>query len=128
MSFSLSYSSVPLEIISSALISGESNRWEYTVRIVELKQVTMDFEDYNFDLEFKAFNGWEATNTATSALALSDGNPANLPSGFTFDPLPNGLVTWGHAQMFSDATPTAAPDETGYFLICAINPVGGTCS
>ena len=50
MSFSLSYSSVPLEIISSALISGESNRWEYTVRIVELKQATMDFEDYNFDL------------------------------------------------------------------------------
>ena len=128
MTVGLSYKTVPLEIISSAAMTGHSNRWLYTVRIVELKESGMVFEDADVDLDFKAVNGWEATNTATTALALSGGNPGNLPSGFTFDPLPNGLVTWGHAQFFSDADPTGDLSKIGYFLITEMNPVGGTCS
>tara|TARA_Y100001938_G_scaffold141893_1_gene212340 strand:- start:170 stop:640 length:471 start_codon:yes stop_codon:yes gene_type:complete len=120
--------SVPLEIMSSASIPQKSYQWKYTVRIAQLDQANHSWTDIDVQGFPFAFNGWEAGNTATSVKVLGPGNPANLPSGFSVEPLPDGLITWGHVQYFADADASTSIDEWCFFLINQPNPVAGACS
>lgn len=117
---------VPLKIVSSAAVAGESYRWEYTVEIASKEKLSDDWTGTDVDTLPKAYNGWEAANTATSVLALSGEDPGDLETGFTVDPLPNGLVTMGFLQYFRDADASNA-GEFAFFLICEPNPIGGEC-
>jgi hypothetical protein len=122
-----SISQALIEIVSYTLISGEANRWEYTVRLASLEKASMDFStNDSLDL-FKAYNGWEAANDASSVLVLNGDDPDDLPAGFTVDPLPAGLVTLGTAQYFSDADASTF-GGFAYFFLSEPNPISGVCS
>ena len=120
--------SVPLRIQSATAIGGQDYKWAYSVKIARFAQSTWTWTSAGtLSGMFKAYNGWEAANTATSVLAIGGGDPSDLPSGFSVVPLPTGLITWGHVQYFSDADASAA-DDFAFFLINEPNPIAGACS
>lgn len=122
---SFDLSSVPVIIDSSTSIAGEYYRWEYTVKVAVLEYESMDFSS-STDLDLKAYNGWEAGNTANSVAALAGGDPADLQTGFTVDPVPDGVIVLARAQIFSD--PDFGGDNDGaYYLFSTPNPIGGAC-
>lgn len=123
---------VLLKIESSSPLSAGSYRHEYTVKLVDFKESDKSFNEVQFEdgdsnnILAKAYNGWESTNTTTSALVLNGADPDDLPSDFDVEPLPNGLVCPGSAHYFSDAD-GASTDTTVYYFICEPNPISGTC-
>jgi len=126
----LDLSVVPLQIRSSSPVTGKPYRWEYTVGIATVEKDGDAWTNSEDAIELpKARNGWEADNTSSMVLALSGEDPSDLQTGFSVDPLPNGLVTMGYLQYYSDAGTTGAEDIDGaYYLINEPNPIGGTCS
>tara|TARA_R100000654_G_scaffold10938_3_gene23823 strand:+ start:2858 stop:3325 length:468 start_codon:yes stop_codon:yes gene_type:complete len=124
-SFSFDY--VPVQIKSAELIPGETNRWCYTVEIVSLKKGDYGFDSHDEIEIFKAYNGWEATNTATQVLTLGGEDPDDLPEGFTLEHCPEGLVTHATAHYFSDAD-AGSDDGFAYFLFSEPNVLVGGCT
>lgn len=122
-----SLAQVPLEIISSATIADEFYRWEYTVKVTTMAKDTLEFTPKSIEDFPIAYNGWEAANTETSVAVLSGDDPADLPTGFTVDPLPNGLVCMGFAQYFTDCDGDEQP-VAAYYLISEPNPIAGECT
>ena len=122
-----SLAQVPLEIISSATIADEYYRWEYTVKVSAMAKDTLAFTPKTIEDFPLAYNGWEVPNTQTSVAALSNEDPADLPTGFTVDPLPNGIICMGTAQYFTDCDGDDQP-VAAYYLISQPNPVGGQCA
>ena len=123
--FDLSH--IPVQIKSATLIPGKNNRWEYTVEIVSLKKADYGFDSHDEIEIFKAYNGWEATNTATQVLTLGGDDPDDLPEGFTLEHCPEGLVTHATAHFYSDAD---AGTDSGfaYFLFSEPNVLTGGCT
>jgi len=121
-----SLAQVPLKIISSEAVPGEAYQWKYTVKPARFSFATAEWDTVALEDFPYAYNGWEAENTATSVLALSGESPADLPTGFTVDPLPDGLVSLGTVQYFKDADADIV-GQFVFYLINEPNPIGGTC-
>tara|TARA_R100000664_G_scaffold19967_1_gene29162 strand:- start:6152 stop:6622 length:471 start_codon:yes stop_codon:yes gene_type:complete len=122
--FSLTW--IPVIIDSSAAIAGEFYRWEYTVKAASLEYSSMEFSGNSGLTLLKAYNGWEAGNTETAVAALAGEDPDDLQTGFTVEPVPNGVVVMAQSLIFSD--PDLGGDNNGaYYLFSTPNPIGGTC-
>jgi hypothetical protein len=109
-----------LKIISSASITGQSFRWEYSLQVVEFDgadlRSTPAYEDRG--AQIKGFNVLEFDNTLTNAGGY---DPDNIPDDFSVKPI-SGYVL-GHPL-------NAKVDNTfeTVFLFSAVNPIDGECA
>ena len=105
------------KIVSS--VSLAANKWKYRLQECGIDSLTGEIfipNPIRFDTETeRAFNLAELNNTATVASGLT---VANIPGGFTLQPVANGTLVWA----------TMRYDENG--LICIFNLAGeffGAC-
>ena len=85
---------LPMKIVSSEEITGESGRWEYMVQVVEFGELAKDTPTVptipsGGPEEYKAYNLYEYSNTSSSHMGI---DPDDLPGDYELQPVPNGTI------------------------------------